>query len=111
MSEPVIERSFQRIYPDTFKLFHDLLGGNRIGLVWEPSIRQSRPFRVMSQYSSRPASEVTCQLSLPKPLSHVSFVQVTKVRARAEVVLNEAAILRELARLGDGLIKSIIIQT
>jgi hypothetical protein len=43
--------------------------------------------------------------------SYVSFVQVTKVRARAEVVLNEAAILRELARLGDGLIKSIIIQT
>ncbi|KAG5642940.1 hypothetical protein DXG03_001857 [Asterophora parasitica] len=35
----------QRHYAHTFKIFHDSLGGDRFGIVWDPSLKEPRPFR------------------------------------------------------------------
>jgi U3 small nucleolar RNA-associated protein 22 len=44
----------QRVYGNTFKIFHDVFGGDRYGIVWDPSLREPRPFRVLGQFSSAP---------------------------------------------------------
>ncbi|KIL70007.1 hypothetical protein M378DRAFT_721596, partial [Amanita muscaria Koide BX008] len=89
-------RDLQRIYADTFRLFHDVYGGDQFGGVWDRSLRQPRPFRVLGGFSSAPA---------PK------FVQADKQKGKDAVVLNEGAILSEIERLGAGLIKEIIVHT
>ena len=48
----------QRIYAHTFKIFHDSLGGDRFGVVWDPSLKEPRPFRVLGQFSSIPIKKV-----------------------------------------------------
>lgn len=48
----------QRIYADTFKIFYDPCGGDRFGMVWDPSVKQSRPFRVLGGFSSEPVHKV-----------------------------------------------------
>ncbi|KLO15197.1 Nrap protein [Schizopora paradoxa] len=88
----------RRVYSGTLQFFCDCFGGLIIGAVWDPSIAaSSRPFRVMAMYSSTPHVEV--RGSLPE-----------KAKSRDLVVLNKPAILAEINRLGEGLVKSIEIQ-
>ena len=49
-------KDLQRVYADTFRVFYDPFGGERIGAVWDPSLKVSRPFRVLGGFSSAPAS-------------------------------------------------------
>ncbi|KAI0030094.1 Nrap protein [Vararia minispora EC-137] len=78
----------QSVYSDTLKIFYDPLGGDRFGAVWEPSVRQPRPFRVLNHFSSAPVMRKDGE----------------KGRERGVVVVNEAAILDEIIRLGHGLV-------
>ena len=48
----------KRIYADTFKIFFDTYGGDRFGGVWDPNLKQPRPFRVLGGFSSIPAAKV-----------------------------------------------------
>jgi hypothetical protein len=47
----------QRVYSDTFKVFYDPYGGDRFGAVWDPSVKQPRPFRVLGGFSSAPLNK------------------------------------------------------
>ncbi|KAJ7914876.1 Nrap protein-domain-containing protein [Mycena leptocephala] len=67
----------QRIYANTFKIFCDPFGGDRFGAVWDPTLKQPRPFRVLGGFSSMPVK-------------------------KGLVVLNEASVLGEIERLGAG---------
>ncbi|KAF5381659.1 hypothetical protein D9615_005551 [Tricholomella constricta] len=62
----------QRTYAHTFKIFHDSFGGDRFGVVWDPSLREPRPFR-----------------------------ENEKAKDKSLVVLNEASVLSEIERLGS----------
>lgn len=48
----------QRVYADTFKIFCDPLGGDQYGAVWDPTLKQPRPFRVLGGFSSIPVPKV-----------------------------------------------------
>jgi len=75
-----------RIYADTAKFFHDPLGGDRFGAIWDPSLTKPMPFRVLNRFSSTPAKEKE------------------KGKDRDLVLLNENAVLSEIVRMGDGLV-------
>ncbi|KAI0067104.1 Nrap protein [Artomyces pyxidatus] len=77
----------KRTYADTIKLFYDPFGGDRFGAVWDPSLKQSRPFRVLNHFSSIPVEK-----------------ENEKAKDRGMVVLNEPSVLDEMVRLGSGLI-------
>ncbi|KZT64811.1 Nrap protein [Daedalea quercina L-15889] len=85
----------KRVYKDTFMLFHDQLGGDRFGGVWDPSLKTPRPFRALCGFSSVPADT-------EKPKE--------KDKDKSLVVLNESAVLSEIERIGRGLIKRIVVQ-
>ncbi len=87
------------MYSDTFKLFHDPLGGNRFGLVWDPSLKQPRAFRVLGGFSSIPVAK-----------DNEKDVKNKKDKDGALVTLNVDAVLAEIERLGAGLVKSITVQ-
>ncbi|KAF8634052.1 hypothetical protein AX17_004316 [Amanita inopinata Kibby_2008] len=89
-------KDLQRIYADTFRLFYDIYGGDQFGGVWDPSLKQARPFRVLGGFSSAPASKETDK---------------RKDKDKGMVVLNEDAILSEIERLAGGLIKEITMHT
>ncbi|KAI0051574.1 Nrap protein [Auriscalpium vulgare] len=78
----------KRTYADTLKIFYDPLGGDRFGAVWDPSLREPRPFRVLNHFSS-----------VPLPTEN------DKPKDRGLVKLNEAAVLSEIVRLGAGLVR------
>ncbi|KAF8066902.1 Nrap protein [Lyophyllum atratum] len=80
----------QRIYSHTFKIFHDTFGGDRFGVVWDPSLKEQRPFRVLGEFSSIPVKK-----------------ENEKAKDKGLVVLNEASILSEIERLGSSLVKEI----
>ena len=44
---------------DTIKVFYDCLGGDRFGIIWEPSVTDPKPFRAMNRFSSTPVRKVT----------------------------------------------------
>lgn len=46
------------MYADTFKIFYDAFGGDRFGVVWDPSLKEPRPFRVLGGFSSQPLKKV-----------------------------------------------------
>lgn len=52
------EASMQRVYTDTFKLFYDPFGGDRYGAVWDPILKEPRPFRVLGGFNSIPVAKV-----------------------------------------------------
>ncbi|RDB30862.1 Nucleolar protein 6 [Hypsizygus marmoreus] len=85
-------RDLQRIYMHTFKIFHDPFGGDHFGVVWDPSLKEPRPFRVLGEFSSIPVKK-----------------ENEKAKDKNLVVLNEAAILSEVERLGMGLVKQITV--
>ncbi|CAK5268603.1 unnamed protein product [Mycena citricolor] len=83
---------FQRVYADTLKLFYDPLGGDRFGIVWVPTLRQPRPFRVLAGFSAMPV------------------IQTDEPKNKSSVVLNESGVLKEIERVGLGLISDITVQ-
>ena len=86
-------------WTNEFKLFYDPLGGDRFGLVWDPSLKQPRAFRVLGGFSSIPVATDDEQEAKNK-----------KEKDSALVTLNVDAVLAEIERLGEGLVKSIIVQ-
>ncbi|KAJ7721723.1 Nrap protein [Mycena maculata] len=83
----------QRVYADTFKIFCDPFGGDRFGAVWDPTLKQPRPFRVLGGFSSVPVKKGK-----------------EKDKDKGLVVLNEAGVLGEIERLGIGLVSGITVQ-
>lgn len=83
----------QRIYANTFKIFFDSFGGDRFGIVWDPSLKQPRPFRVLGEFSSMPVKK-----------------ENEKAKDKGLVVLNGMGVLSEIERLGAGLIHEITVQ-
>ncbi|KAI0079174.1 Nrap protein [Panus rudis PR-1116 ss-1] len=84
-------KDLSSIYRDTFKIFYDPLGGDRFGAVWDPSLKQPRPFRVLGGFSSIPQRKE----------------EASKEKDKGLVTLNVDAVLAEIKRLGLGLITSI----
>ncbi|KAJ3980128.1 Nrap protein [Lentinula detonsa] len=91
-------RDLKRIYQDTFRIFHDCFGGDRFGIVWDPSLKQPRPFRVLGGFSFSAESQ-------DKQVTG----KVDKGSKRDMVVLNEQGVLGELERLGRGIVSGITI--
>lgn len=93
----------QRIYSDSFLVFHDRHGGSVIGLLWNPEKETPRALKAFLSYSTRPAGgEVSSILSFP------TIDWVFKLICQAALVtINKEAILGEIARLGNGLIERI----
>ncbi|TFY77118.1 hypothetical protein EWM64_g6897, partial [Hericium alpestre] len=81
----------KRVHADTLKIFYDPIGGDRFGAIWDPSLKQPRPFRVMNHFSSIPVTK---------------DIEKTKDKDKALVVLNESAVLSEIIRLGSGIVKA-----
>ncbi|KAG8821942.1 hypothetical protein FRC18_011163 [Serendipita sp. 400] len=78
----------QRIYGDTVLFFYDKMGGTVIAGSWNPLVRQPKAFRALLGYSSRADGQ-----------------------KKGQVSLNVDAILGEIARMGQGLIKEIVKQS
>jgi len=83
----------QRIYANTFKIFCDPFGGDRFGAVWDPTLKQPRPFRVLGGFSCVPVKK-----------------EKEKEKDKSLVVLNEAGVFGEIERLGNGLVCGITAQ-
>ncbi|KAF9270066.1 Nrap protein [Marasmius fiardii PR-910] len=98
----VFFKDLQRVYSDTFRVFYDSFGGDRIGAVWDPSLKQPRPFRVLGGFSSVPVVEVTSP-SKDKAKSKSSQ------KEKDLVALNEGGIIGELERMGSGILNGIIV--
>ncbi|KAA1477008.1 Nrap protein [Dentipellis sp. KUC8613] len=81
----------KRVHTDTLRLFYDPIGGDRFGAVWDPSLKQPRPFRVMNHFSS-----------IPIPQEN----EKAKEKEKSLVTVNESAVLSEILRMGAGLVKS-----
>ncbi|KAJ7650617.1 Nrap protein [Roridomyces roridus] len=83
----------KRVYADTFKIFCDPFGGNRFGAVWDPTLKQARPFRVLGGFSSMPVDK-----------------EKDKSKDKGLVILNEAGILGEIERMGSGIVSDITVR-
>ncbi|TFY65726.1 hypothetical protein EVG20_g5372 [Dentipellis fragilis] len=81
----------KRVHADTLRLFYDPIGGDRFGAVWDPSLKQPRPFRVMNHFSSIPVPQES---------------EKAKEKEKALVTVNESAVLSEILRMGAGLVKT-----
>jgi U3 small nucleolar RNA-associated protein 22 len=77
------------------EFFFDVHGGSTIGALWEPSLTSERAFRVLAGFSSQPI-----QVETPG----------TKSKTSDQIVLNRAAVLAEIERLGAGLVKTIVVR-
>ena len=77
--------SIQRIYVDTAEFFYDPLGGHTIGGVWNPSLRTSRPWKVLNDYSTVPTTEGKDN----------------------QATLNVDGVIAEIQRMGLGLVETI----
>ncbi|KAJ8522745.1 hypothetical protein ONZ45_g757 [Pleurotus djamor] len=96
----------KRIYADTFMLFHDPFGGTDYGGVWVPTLRDSpRPFRVLGGFSSAPT-----KLASITNVTEASPTKAKKSKDKDLVALNDQAILSEIERIGQGLVKEIVVQ-
>ena len=106
----LIRHLSQRIYTDTLKIFYDPLGGDRIGAVWDPSLKQARPFRVFNNFSSIPIAKVSAALILSIAVNDILPLvkgnDKGKDKDKGLIILNESAVLNEIARLGAGLVKN-----
>ncbi|KAG5651498.1 hypothetical protein H0H81_008470 [Sphagnurus paluster] len=98
-----------RIYAHTFKIFHDTFGGDRFGIVWDPSLKEPRPFRVLGEFSSIPVKKVPPLLYMPSLFLNKGNQENEKAKDKGLVVLNEGAVMSEIERLGSGLVKEITV--
>ncbi|KAI0788916.1 Nrap protein [Irpex lacteus] len=85
----------QRIYEDTFKIFYDPYGGTTYGIIFDPALKVPRPFRVRGGFNSAPL---------------VKEDGKAKEKDKGLVTLNVDAILKEIQRMGEGLITNITLQ-
>ncbi|EKM53177.1 uncharacterized protein PHACADRAFT_259350 [Phanerochaete carnosa HHB-10118-sp] len=83
----------KRVYTDTFKVFYDPLGGDQYGGIWDPTLKEPRPFRVLGGFNSAPA---------PK--------ENEKSKDKGFVKLNHDAIFTEIERMGTGIVEGITVQ-
>ncbi|KAG8881364.1 hypothetical protein FRB97_009629 [Tulasnella sp. 331] len=83
----LLYQDLKRIYADTALFFYDPIGGDVIGGLWYPQIRNPRPFKVYAGYST---------------------LAVGGEGKKPMVTLNEKAVLSEIERLGSGLITKIV---
>jgi len=98
------------VYDDTAVFFYDCFGGDKIGGVWLPGLRTPKPFKVRERYSSTPVHQVRIGHTHLTGRIIEYRVQAKKDKKKAsDVVLNEAAIIAEIERMGHGLIKSITV--
>ena len=98
---------WKRVYEDTFKLFHDPLGGDQFGGYWDPALKAHRPFKALAGYSSIPCPKARTESSSRRPWTNI-YCEQDEPKSKDVVVLNEQAILSEIERMGGGIIKSII---
>lgn len=94
------------------KFFYEPFGGDRIGAVWEPSVRQGRPFRVLAGYSSAPSNKVRALKCIF--LTALMYALKDTVKGKDKkglVILNETAVLSEIRRMASGLLEGLIMQS
>ncbi|KAH9914177.1 Nrap protein [Epithele typhae] len=70
-------------------VFYDAVGGDRVGIVWQPKLKAPLPFRALGGFSGKPVDKTEGK---------------TKESQKALVVLNEQSCLIEMRRLGTGLV-------
>ncbi|THU79980.1 Nrap protein [Dendrothele bispora CBS 962.96] len=99
-------RDLQFVYTDTFRIFHDSFGSDHFGIVWDPALREPRPFKVMSRFSSLPC---VVQKGTDKEKSQAKTGKGQSQKEKDLVVLNEGGVLGEVERLGKGIIKTITV--
>ncbi|PWZ00349.1 Nrap-domain-containing protein [Testicularia cyperi] len=87
------------LYSDSFRLFHDVHGGTVIGGLFNPSLDRSRDFKVGLGFNS-------C-LGAAEAATPVS--QTSNQDGR-HVMLNKAALMAEIERLGQGLVDKVELQ-
>ncbi|KAK4699493.1 U3 small nucleolar RNA-associated protein 22, partial [Phenoliferia sp. Uapishka_3] len=78
----------QSLYPSTFLLFHSPDGSPVIGGIWNPSAEAARAWKIGLGFLCKPAEE-----------------DASVEAGKARVVLDKAAVLREVERLGKGLVQ------
>ncbi|KHJ31757.1 putative pre-rrna processing protein utp22 [Erysiphe necator] len=83
-------KELETLYSNTIIFFHEMLTGSLIAGLWDPQFLQPRSFKVNLSYS-------TC-------------VRENNEEPGAEVVINQASILAEIARLGGDLVSKIVTQ-
>ncbi|KZV76888.1 Nrap protein [Peniophora sp. CONT] len=88
----------RNVYADTLRLFYDTLGGTRVGGVWEPALREPRPWRVLGRFSAVPVQT--------EDDADAKKTKKGKDKDTALVVLNEAAVVDEIVRMGWGLVRA-----
>lgn len=66
----------QRIYSDSFLLFHDPLGGSVIAGIWNPALQEPRNFKVQLGFSSRPFALEGDEKVSPELCSWISLESV-----------------------------------
>ncbi|KAH9896561.1 Nrap protein [Cubamyces lactineus] len=84
------------VYADTVLLFYDPLGGDRIGAVWQPNLRDARPFRVLGGFSSTPVRKDASK---------------AKEKEKGLVTLNRDAVCAEVQRIGSSLVARVVLQS
>jgi U3 small nucleolar RNA-associated protein 22 len=92
--------------------FNDPYGGDRIGGIWLPTLKESRQFKVLSGFSSMPLANVShsmIDLSVVCCAHHRSLKNKEK-KDNGLIVLNTAGVLAEIERMGNGMIKKISVQ-
>lgn len=83
-------KDLQRVYADTCLLFFDCFGGHQIGIVWDPALLNPSPFKVLGGYSMTPVDGPSKEKE--------------KSKDKVLVKLNSAAIIGEMARMGNGIV-------
>ncbi|GAA5876581.1 hypothetical protein JCM8547_002416 [Rhodosporidiobolus lusitaniae] len=83
--DPVAEfvKHLERLYPSIFLLFHSADGASLIGGIWNPSVEGPKAFKVGAGYPVTP---------------------VEGADGKVKVELDKRAVLREIERLGKGLV-------
>lgn len=90
--------------------FYDCFGGDKIGGVWFPGLRTPKSFKVRERYSSTPVHQVSIYHTSPDPwVDQDTQSKKGGKNVWSGVVLNEATILAEIERMGQGLVKSIVV--
>ncbi|KAK0556523.1 U3 snoRNP protein [Tilletia horrida] len=100
----------QRLYRDSFRLFHDRHGGGDvIGGSWNPYLlRQARRYRVALDFSVKPVPDGEGRYGSSHP-TEADEVDESGGRSgkKDQVLLNHRAIYAELERLGHGFVQRI----
>ncbi|GAA5820452.1 hypothetical protein JCM10212_006122 [Sporobolomyces blumeae] len=81
-------KQLERLYPSVFLLFHSAEGSATIGGIWNPSHLGPKPFKT----------------GLGVPLRPVGSSSSSDKEAKAKVELDRKAVLKEIERLGKGLV-------